>query len=37
MMAIMLVILTIGVLIDSLVFTQLDRAILRRRGLVSAR
>ncbi len=37
MMAMMLVILLLGVLIDSLVFTQLDRAILRRRGLVPTR
>ncbi|MEO5898500.1 MAG: ABC transporter permease [Ilumatobacteraceae bacterium] len=37
MMATMLVILLIGVVIDSLVFTQLDRAILRRRGLAPAR
>ena len=37
MMATMLVILIIGVLIDTFVFTQLDRAILRRRGLVASR
>ncbi len=33
MMATMLVILIIGVIIDTLVFTKLDRAVLRRRGL----
>jgi NitT/TauT family transport system permease protein len=37
MMATMLVILLIGVLVDTFVFTQLDRAILRRRGLVASR
>lgn len=37
MMATMLVILAIGVIIDAMVFTQLDRAILRRRGLVASR
>lgn len=36
MIATMLVILLIGVVVDSLVFTQLDRAILRRRGLAPA-
>ena len=33
----MLVILLIGVLVDTFVFTQLDRVILRRRGLVACR
>ncbi len=35
MMAMMLVILIIGILIDGLVFTQLDRTIRRRRGVLA--
>jgi len=37
MMAIMIVILVIGAMIDALLFTKLDQAIRRRRGLVAAR
>lgn len=36
MMAVMILILVIGILIDAVVFGQLDRAIRRRRGLLDA-
>jgi NitT/TauT family transport system permease protein len=37
MMAVMLVILVIGAMIDALLFTKLDRLIRRRRGLLASR